>query len=212
MIPQHYYMNKSLTQKSGFKTSTFSIEDTGLLVQTKSKQNSSELHYPFEQIKTNRATGLDHNKALLTLAIIFGAIALLVFIMSFTDTTIEWIAAPIWATISAVLFVIYFRTRQRKFYLQTTENKIIALVVTKNTFDAVNNFIEQLMMERNLYLVSKYAQLSRNLEYSQQLDTLNWLLNNRAFSKEKYDGKVQELNALFNSHLTNKPIGFSANN
>jgi hypothetical protein len=86
------------------------------------------------------------------------------------------------------------------------------LVVTKNTFDAVNNFIEQLMMERNLYLVSKYAQLSRNLEYSQQLDTLNWLLNNRAFSKEKYDGKVQELNALFNSHLTNKPIGFSANN
>jgi hypothetical protein len=184
-------MNNSLTQKTGFKTSIFSIEDTGLLVQTKSKQNSSELHYPFEQIKTNRATGLDHNKGLLALACIFGGITLLVFIMSFTDPTIEKIATPLWGSISLVLFVIYFRTRQRKFYLQTTENKLIALVAKKNTTDTVNNFIEQLMAERNLYLVSKYANLSRNLEYAHQLENLNWLLNNRAFSKEKYDEKVQ---------------------
>ena len=205
-------MDKSLIQKSGFKTSIFSIEDTGLLVQTKSKQNSTELHYPFEQIKTNRATALDHNKGVLTLALVFAGIALLVFIMSFTDQTIEWIAAPLWGIISLGLFAIYFRTRKRKFYLQTTENKIIAFVTSKNTFDTVNDFIEELIAERNLYLISKYGNLTKNLEYGHQLESLNWLLNNRAISKEKYDEKVNELNILFNSHLSNKPIGFSASN
>ena len=205
-------MNKTLVQKSRLKTSTFTIEDTGLLISTSSKQNSTELHYPFEQIRTNRATALDHNKGALTLAFVFAGIALLVFIMSFTDKTVEWIAVPLWSTISLALFVFYFQTRKRKLYLQTTENKVIEFLVNKDTLETVNGFIENVLSERNMYLVSKYATLNRNLEYATQLDNLNWLLNNRAFSKEKYDEKVQELNTLFNSHLTNKPIGFSASN
>lgn len=205
-------MSKTLVQKSRFKTTTFTIEDTGLLISTNSKQHSTELHFPFEQIRTNRATALDHNKGALTLAFVFAGITLLVFIMSFTDKTVEWIAVPLWATISLGLFVFYFSTRKKKLYLQTTENKVIEFLAKKDTFDIVNDFVENVLTERNLYLVSKYATLNRNLEYAAQLDNLNWLLNNRAISKEKYDEKVQELNMLFNSHLTNKPIGFSASN
>ncbi len=205
-------MHRTLNQKSGFKTSTFTIDDTGLLIKTKSKQNETELHFPFEQIKTNRATALDHNKGVLTLAFVFAGIALFVFILSLSDKTVEWIAVPIWVTISLVLFVVYFWTRAKKFYLQTTENRIIAFLANKTNLDEVNDFIEQLLIERNLYLVSKYGNLNRNLEFGPQLENLNWLLNNRAISKAKYDEKVQELNILFNSHLSNKPIGFSASN
>ena len=205
-------MSKTLVQKSRFKTTTFTIEDTGLLISTNSKQHSTELHFPFERIRTNRATALDHNRGALTLAFIFAGIALLVFIMSFTDKTVEWIAVPLWATISLGLFVFYFRTRKKKLYLQTTENKVIEFLANKDTLDTVTVFVENVLTERNLYLISKYATLNRNLEYATQLDNLNWLLNNRAISKEKYDEKVQELNTLFNSHLTNKPIEFSASN
>jgi hypothetical protein len=204
-------MEKTFTQKTAFRSTKFIIEDTGLLIQEKSKQNQTELHYPFEQIKTNRATVLDHNKSVLTLAVIFAGIALLVFIMSFSDKTVEAIAAPLWLSVSALLFLVYFKTKRKKLFLQT-ENKPIQFLADKSNFEIANNFIEQLLAERNLYLVSKYAKLNRNLAFGPQLDNLNWLLNNRAISKVQYDEKVQELNFLFNGHLGNKPIGFSTNN
>ncbi|MCU0336010.1 MAG: hypothetical protein MUF62_13380 [Chitinophagaceae bacterium] len=204
-------MSKTLVQKSRFTTTTFKIEDTGLFMSTKSKQKSTELHYAFEQIKTNRATVLDHNKGALILAFVFAGIALLVFFMALTDKTVEREAVPIWATISIGLFVFYFLTKKRKVYLQTTENKAIEFLANNDNLDTINDFIENVLTERNLYLVSKYATLNRNLEYVTQFDNLNWLLNHRAISKEKYDEKVQELNSLFDSHLTKKPIGFTAN-
>jgi hypothetical protein len=66
--------------------------------------------------------------------------------------------------------------------------------------------------ERNKYLASKYGQLNRNMEYGGQLENLNWLLNNRAITKEYYDQKVAELNALFHTNVGNNPIGFTTNN
>jgi hypothetical protein len=205
-------MTKSLIQKFRFKTSTFTIEDTGLLIQTLSKQESTELHFTFEQIKINRASTLDHNKGVLILAIVFAGIALLVSILSFFDKTVEWAAVPIWATISIGLFIIYIKTRHKKVYLQTSENKTIEFLADKKRIDSVNMFIEQLLIDRNSYLFSKYATLNKNLDYSSQFDSLNWLLNNRAISKAIYDEKIEELNLIFNSHLMNKPIGFSTNN
>ena len=205
-------MNETLIQKSGSKITTFSIEDTGLLIKTNSRNSSTEIHYPFEHIKTNRATALDHNKGALTVAWVFAGIAVLVFIISFTDKTVEWISIPLWSTISLALFVMYFRTRKRKLYLQTTESKIIEFLADNKTSQKVNNFIEHLLDERNSYLLSKYGTINRNLDYATQLENLNWLLNNRAISKEKYDNKIQELNSLFNINLGNKPIGFSASN
>lgn len=54
--------------------------------------------------------------------------------------------------------------------------------------------------------------LNKNLDFSQQLENLNWLINSRAISKKDYDLKVGELNALFSSPSGNNRIGFSSTN
>lgn len=205
-------MNKTLTQKVSFQTTVFSIEDTGLLIIQKAKQGETELHFPFEQIKTNKATVLDHNKGALTLAFAFAGIALFAFILGFIDKTIESMGAHWWLMISIILFIVYFKTKRKKIYLQTNENKIIEFHADKSNLHNVTIFIEQLLIERNTYLVSRYGNLNRNLEFGTQLDNLNWLLNSRAISKVQYDEKIQELNALFNGNTGSKPIGFSPHN
>ncbi len=92
--------------------------------------------------------------------------------------------------------------------MYTTENKFIDFYSDRPSSEEVSKFIENVIAERNLYLISKYGNINRNLEYGPQLDNLNWLLNSKAISKKKYDEKLNELNLLFNSNQANSPIGF----
>ncbi|RTL58749.1 MAG: hypothetical protein EKK37_10510 [Sphingobacteriales bacterium] len=205
-------MSRILVQKSGNKTLTYTIDDTGLLVQTKSRSKESEIHFLFENVKTNKVVALDHNKALLTLACVFGGITLLVLFMAFFDNTIDRVTIPFWGLISLVLFVVYFKTKQRKLFLQTSEHRSIDFIISRKNEKTVNEFVDMLLQERNIYLVSKYAVLSRHVSYATQLENLNWLLNNKAYSKSQYDEKIKELNVLFNGHPNNNPIGFIPGN
>jgi len=69
-------------------------------------------------------------------------------------------------------------------YLYTTENKLIEFYSNIPSNTEVANFIENVINERNIYLLSKYGSINRNLEYAPQLDNLNWLLNTKAISKK----------------------------
>lgn len=203
---------KNLTQKIGFKSITYTIVDTGLIRNIQSRSGSSEFHYPFEQIKTNKAFVTEQAKGALAVAGVFAGIAVFVFVLSFSDNTVEPIAVPLWLSISLIVFFYYFKTRVRKVYLQTTENVTLDFLATKPSKEDVEEFIQQLLAERNTYLLSKYGQLTRHLDYASQFDNLNWLLNNRVFTKQAYDDKIQELNKLFNMNLESKPIGFTTSN
>lgn len=205
-------MKPTLIQRLGNKTKEFSIDDTGLLLFVKSKESEKELYYPFEVICTSKATILDHNKTTLVIAYIFAIITIIVFIAGFFDPTVEIIAAPIWALISIVLFIYYYKTKKKKTYLQTTDNRTIEFVIEDGPHDTVDNFIHELINERNTYLISKYGNINRHLEYNPQLENLNWLLNARVISKAQYDEKIQELNALFNGNSGTKSIGFGIRN
>lgn len=205
-------MPQQLIQKSGLKTISFIIEDTGLLKKIKSKQVESEQHFPFEQIGTNRATLLDHNKGMFTIGIILAGIALITLISDLAGQDVEKMATPLWATFSAVFFVLYFRSRKKKLFLQMNDNRNIEFSAGKENLEEVSKFIENIISERNTYLISKYGLLNKNLDFSQQLENLNWLLNSRAISKKDYDLKVGELNALFSSSSGNNRIGFSSTN
>ncbi|HET9057861.1 MAG TPA: hypothetical protein VFN30_13530 [Chitinophagaceae bacterium] len=203
---------KTLKQKIGFKSVTYTIVDTGLIRNIQSKSDGSEFHFPFEQIKTNKATITEQNKGALAVAGVFAAIALFVFVLNFSDKTVDPIAVPLWLSISLIGFFYYFRTRVKKVYLQTTENVKLEFLANKPSIEDVEQFIQQILKERNGYLLSKYGQLTRNLEFATQFDNLNWLLNNRVLTKQGYDDKIQELNKLFNPNLGSKPIGFSTSN
>lgn len=201
----------TLEQIINGKTMSYIIDDAGLKTVTGAKYGASEYHIPFEQVKTNKSFVFEHNKSCLGLAIFFGALALFVLILGILDVA-EPSAFPIWSLISAGLFVIYYRSRGHKLFIETTDGNSLVFILTNENNEEVIAFVELLIQARNKYLLSKYSQLNRNLEYGGQLENLNWLLNTRALSKEQYDAKVVELNTLFHTHTSNKPIGFATSN
>lgn len=201
-------MNNSITQNNPFYSKTYSIEDTGLVLQKKSKNSDTELHFSFEQIKTDRITEVDHNIGLLIGASVIGAIGLLIFFIDFSEGN-DLSATPIWLGISTALFICYISTKKKKLYLQLTDAKPIEFFANKDSIEDVRNFLDLLIVHRNSYLVSKYGNVNKYLEYPAQFENLNWLLNMRAISKKIYDEKVEQLNNTFNNHSSNKPIGFS---
>jgi hypothetical protein len=204
-------LQKTLQQKIGRQNTEYVIDDAGLKKVTHAKFGASEFHIPFEQIRTNKTFVLEQNKSCLGLAIFFAGIFLLTFIMGAMDM-VEATALPWWFAISISLFAIYYKSRAHKLYVETNDGKVIEFTLTKETHLIVTEFVDLMMQERNRYLISKYAQLNKNLEYGSQLENLNWLLNSRAMTKEQYDGKVSELNTLFHTTASNKPIGFATNN
>jgi hypothetical protein len=204
-------VNSVLEQKINGKSMSYIIDDAGLKRVIGAKYGASEYHMPFEQIKTNKSFVFEHNKSCLGLAIFFGALALFVLILGILDAA-EPTAFPVWSLISAGLFVIYYRSRGHKLFIETTDGNSLVFILTNQNSEAVIAFADLLIQARNKYLLSKYSQLNRNLEYGGQLENLNWLLNTRALTKEQYDAKVVELNTIFHTHTGNKPIGFATSN
>jgi hypothetical protein len=197
----------ALIQKTRTRTLHFEIDDAGLLKKTIVKSGESEIHTPFEKITTNKSYVVEQNKISLVIGFLLLVVSIAVFITGFYDKNVERGAAAIWLLISAIAFYMYFKTRERKIFLITAENKLIEFYSDKPTPEAVSEFTNELIKKRNTYLNSKYGQPQKMLEYTPQLDNFNWLLNVRAISKLEYDEKVATLNAIFNNAAGNK-IGF----
>ena len=205
-------MAQTLQQKTAFKTIEYTIGDSGLFQRTIKNGGVSEFHLTYEKLTSNRTFVVEASRPLIGFSIFFAVIGVIVFIAWGTGANVADSAAPFWLLLAAVLFTIYFFTRSKKVYIRTTENQVLDFYSDKPSKPELDEFIEALMAERNKYLFSKYAQLTRHLEYASQLDSLNWLLNSQVITKTKYDEKVKELNVLFDNPRATSPIGFSSIN
>jgi len=78
---------------------------------------------------------LDYNKIDLTLAFLFAGIALLVFIISFSDKTVEAVATTLWLTVSVILFFEYFTTKRKNFIYKLPKTSRIPVIKDKSKFE-----------------------------------------------------------------------------
>jgi hypothetical protein len=205
-------MHTSIELTSFNKTVTYSISDTGLVRRIKLNRSESEFHFTFEQLSTNRLSVDSKNDVLLLVAGGVGGFGMLMMFSIMGDDMRNVIAASTMLIPGVALFFVYLFTRRRKIRLLTTDHHPIDFDVKKHSIDKVNDFIDILFKERNEYLSSKYGIPTRNLDYAVQLNNFNWLLSTRAISKQAYDDKIKELNALFGSTASTKPIGFNIGN
>ncbi len=199
----------TLTQKDHFQTFEFTIDDAGLLKKIRLKHGESEFHTPFEKITGNKIYIVQDSKLAMVLGVGFAILSLILFISSFSDKDIEKAAAPIWLAASLISFLVYVKTKKRKLFLNTSENQTIEFYNNKPSREEVDAFIKELIAQRNDYLNTKYGQPSKRLEFGQQIDNFNWLLNTRVISRGEYDEKVNTLNAMFNITPGDNKIGFS---
>jgi hypothetical protein len=186
---------------------SFNIEDAGIVKKTSSKNGVSELHYSFESITNNKVCALEDNKALLVIATIMAVISIISFAYDGMD-----FSALICFALSGLLYYLYYKTRVKKLYVSTSDGQPLFFVADNPNLEEVAAFVDAVYAARNVYLLSKYSNLTKHVDYASQLNNLNWLLNNRVLSKGQYDQKIEELNSLFNSPLGNKPIGFYKSN
>jgi hypothetical protein len=202
---------KTLEQISKSNTFKFEIDDAGLFRKVISKKSETEFHIPFEKISSNRSFVSLENKNGLWIGLVFLLLTIVLFVLSFKDNSIEKGSSAIWLTASVICFIVYFNSKEKKVLLFTTENKSIEFLGDKPSREIVDEFINELIKERNTTLNSKYGQPTKLLEFTPQLENFNWLLNARVISKAEYEQKVLALNSLFNSNSSNNQIGFASN-
>lgn len=201
---------KTLEQISKSNTFIFEIDDAGLFRKVINKKSETEFHIPFEKISSNRSFVNLENKNGLWIGLAFLLLTIVLFVLSFKDNSIEKGSSAIWLTASVICFIVYFNSKEKKVLLFTTENKSIEFIGDNPSREIVDEFINELIKERNTNLNSKYGQPTKLLEFTPQLENFNWLLNTRVISKAEYEQKVSALNSLFNSNSSNNQIGFAS--
>lgn len=202
---------KTLEQKTRVKIFRYEIDDSGLTKKTFSKSGDSEYHLPFEKITTNKIVKNYENKSALYIGLLLLGISIFVLLIQFFKHPVEEFAYLFWLFLSVISLGYYFFTKRTELCLVTTENKALDFIGDNPSKEAVTSFFEQLIDQRNTILKLKYSQPTKHLEYAQQVDTLNWLLNMKVVTRAEYEGKILELNSLFSNSSGNEKIGFSLN-
>ena len=195
-------LNQRLVQKRGPKTTTYMLEDAGLLVHTQAGSSFSEVAFAFEQLRTNRTTVIRHQVGLLT-AFCFTCFASFLAVVSDNGSL-----SGLWIAIAAVLGIWYFKTRYKVLVVQTSEEAPLEFEASGEKLQQAEAFLEKVFAVRNVYLISRWGKISPHLEYAGQLENLNWLLTNRILSKEAYEEKAAELEALFEAKPNGLPFDF----
>jgi hypothetical protein len=83
-----------------------------------------------------------------------------------------------------------------------------SILILKTVPDAktVDDFIEEMIKARNVYLTENFATIDENLDYESQLNTIKWLKAIKAISKDEFKAKHAELKKIY--FPTDLNIGF----
>lgn len=201
-------MRQTLHQKSFlFKQNWFEITDIGLSVKTKTLTNSSEYFLNFEEVGTKTIKFNKGAKGWLIATVVFLILSIGMYFMEKSGADAEKDAYIFYFIVTIICAAVYVMSYQRSFLLVTNDDSnAIQFLINNPSKQEINDFLATLKSERKEYLSAKYGQLTKLISYEQQYHTLNWLNRSDVFSKDEYDAKLIELNALFAG--SNSVIGF----
>jgi hypothetical protein len=193
---------KTLVQKKNFVTRELRISDTKLFCKVSKFGNTNEIDIPFENIDGEKVSFQSSNNLLLLVSI---SLTLLSIINLFLDFG-NWISI-ISFIIATILFVIYWFSIGNFWQVKLMDGNSILIVKDVPDAKNVDNFIDEIIRARNIYLRENFASIDENLDYESQLNNFKWLKAIKAMSKEEFEAKHEELKKIyFHSDLN---IGFN---
>jgi hypothetical protein len=193
---------KTLVQKKNFVTRELRISDAKLFCKVSKFGNTNEIDIPFENIDGEKVSFQSSNNLLLLVSI---SLTLLSIINLFLDFG-NWISI-ISFIIATILFVIYWFSIGNFWQVKLMDGNSILIVKDVPDAKNVDNFIDEIIRARNIYLRENFASIDENLDYESQLNNFKWLKAIKAMSKEEFEAKHEELKKIyFHSDLN---IGFN---
>lgn len=196
-----------LTQTHRGEKKVFFIKDTSLKITTESSYGIMTRNIPFEKI-TDEFVALKFNIIHYLLIIVFVVLLLLSFLIlkMYNTENVEKIYGVIVPLLLGGAFGIYnFKTATT--VLRCIDYEGIEFYKDTPTRKELNNFIKQILENRNKYLEKNYSKVNPNLNYEFQYEMFLHLNMLEIIDSEQLDQLMLELNNTFSERF----IGFSKN-
>ena len=191
-------MKKTLYQRQFLRQKWFELTDEGLHVRSRNLTKGDEYFTRFEDLGVKVIKSKTGKRSWLIASIIFILLSVVLFFHERAGGDTEKNVFVVYLILSIMCAVVYGMTFKNSFYLATNNNdNAVEFLVDKPSQGELKLFIEGLKEERKNWLLKKYGSLNKLVSYEQQLNTLNWLNNVEALTKEEYEFKLEELNHVF---------------
>ena len=193
---------KTLVQKKNFVTRELRISEAKLFCKVSKFGNTNEIDMPFENIDGEKVSFKSSNNVLLLVSMGLNLLSIINLFLDFG----KWISL-LGFVIATILFVIYWLSIGDFWQVKLMDGNSILVVKDVPDAKTVDNFIEEIIKARNIYLRENFATIDENLDYESQLNNFKWLKAIKAITKEEFEAKHAELKKIyFHSDLN---IGFN---
>lgn len=222
-LKERFYFKRHLMELKQFDTNLDSfkyiIEETGIRLIKRRIATSSDTFVEFEDIGSKIIKEKSRKLVWLFISILFLIIAITVFVNRLTGGNVGRGAEVFHLTVSSIFFVIFLLTKKNILFLAQADNtNAIEFIGTKKYKNQVDEFIKELLQQRDKFLIEKYSTLDEFLPYNQQYNNLVWLYNLKLLTKPQLQAKITELDKIdFNNDNSKKNnlvkiVGFRNNN
>ena len=185
---------KTFKQKKFFTKREFKISESKLYFNISKFGDGNEVDIPYENLDGDKVSFKSTNGFALTVAILFYVVGTATFISSYlySDNGDPYLAI-FWLSIGTVMLVVYFATKKEFWKVKLSNNSYVYVHKKIPSEEKTNEFLDELIKTRNLYLRENYAIIDENLNYENQLSNFRWLKSISAITKEEFDQKYEEL-------------------
>lgn len=183
---------KTLIQKKNFVTRELRISDAKLFCKVSKFGNTNEIDMPFENIDGEKVSFKSSNNVLLLVSMGLNLMSIINLFLDFG----KWISL-LGFVIATILFVIYWLSIGDFWQVKLMDGNSILILKDVPDAKTVDNFIDEIIKARNVYLRENFATIDENLDYESQLNNFKWLKAINAITKEEFEAKHEELKKIF---------------
>ncbi|MCW1148113.1 hypothetical protein [Flavobacterium lacisediminis] len=183
---------KTLIQKKNFVTRELRISEAKLFCKVSKFGNTNEIDMPFENIDGEKVSFKSSNNVLLLVSMGLNLLSIINLFLDFG----KWISLLGFA-IATILFVIYWLSIGDFWQVKLMDGNSILILKDIPDAKTVDDFIDEIIKARNVYLRENFASIDENLDYESQLNNFKWLKAIKAITKEEFETKHEELKKIF---------------
>jgi hypothetical protein len=174
-----------LHQKTWLEKRSFVLLPNQLKLYLKDVQGEYENYISYEKIKGEAQIRSRKNQRLFFVTLIATSFTICILLQSaMLNSGFEQAILP--SIIALIFAILYHAKKQDHIIIETVDRKRIIFLRNKPNRQALDNFLNQLWLERKKYLREKYFYISHSEDAQQQTERLRWLLEEKVITNTEF--------------------------